>query len=101
MEAAGTSRFLFDLTSPQHEKHNLIDSHPKIAAELQKDLKKWAATLKTPGIPDGELRGADKAWYDHFFAVAGAEVRAKPVSDESTSKPQLREIIVSHADENN
>ena len=67
LQAGGTSRFLFDLTSPQQENHNLIDSHPKIAAELQRDLKKWAAALKTPGVPDGELRGPEKAWYDHYF----------------------------------
>jgi len=77
LQAGGTSRFLFDLTSPRQEKHNLIDSHPKIAAELQKDLKKWADALKTPGVPDGELQRAEKGWYDHFFGGTVAEVRAK------------------------
>ena len=67
LQAGRTGRFLFDLASPQHEKQNLIDSHPEIAAELQEDLNKWAATLKTPGISDGDLQGQEVGWYGHFF----------------------------------
>lgn len=83
LQAGGTNRFLFDLTSPQQEKQNLIGSHPEIAAALQKDLKKWAETLKTPGVPDEELRGPEKAWYNHFFGNAAAKVRTKSVSMKS------------------
>lgn len=63
---AGNREFLFDLASEDHEKVNLIKSNPQKAESLKKELVKWGAELKNPGIPDGEIR-REKQWYDHYF----------------------------------
>ena len=64
---AGNREFLFDLASEKHEKENLILQYPEKAERLKKELEKWGAELKTPGIPDGEIR-REKNWYEHYFA---------------------------------
>jgi len=64
---AGSREFLFDLSSPQHEKENLISQNPEKAKNMKKELEKWGNELKNPGIPDGEIR-REKIWYDYYFA---------------------------------
>jgi arylsulfatase A-like enzyme len=64
---AGNREFLFDLASVNHEKGNLISQYPNQAKEMKKELIKWGAELKKPGIPDGEIR-REKNWYDYYFA---------------------------------
>lgn len=64
---AGNREFLFDLSSEQHEKANLIKQHPQKALTLKKELTKWAKDLKNPGIYDGEVRN-EKGWYDYYFS---------------------------------
>ena len=64
---AGDRKFLFDLSSPEHEKVNRIKEHPKLAAELEASLKAWTQELKNPGMPEGELNGAELKWVDHFL----------------------------------
>jgi arylsulfatase A-like enzyme len=64
---AGNREFLFDLSSDQHEKENLISQNPKKAKDLKKELVKWGNELKNPGIFDGEIT-REKNWYDHYFA---------------------------------
>ena len=45
-----------------------IENEPayKEMAILQQELEKWGSELRTPGIPDGEVRREAK-WYDHYF----------------------------------
>ncbi|MCI0422498.1 MAG: sulfatase-like hydrolase/transferase [Acidobacteria bacterium] len=70
LQAGGKARYLFDLTNAKHEKLNRIEQHPDIALELQKDLAKWAATLKRPGIPGGHLEHSqEKGWYGHHLGL--------------------------------
>ncbi len=64
---AGPRRFLFDLTSGEHETKNRIDDHPGVAAELETALKGWADGLKNPGIPSAPLTGTEKRWVDHYL----------------------------------
>jgi arylsulfatase A-like enzyme len=64
---AGRREYLFDLDSPAHERKNLIRQYPGKAKKLKKQLEKWGASLKTPGIPDGALKRELK-WYDYYFA---------------------------------
>lgn len=63
---AGNREFLFDLSSPDHEKVNLVQQYPQKVRKLKRKLEKWGAELHTPGIPDGEIRREAK-WYDHYF----------------------------------
>lgn len=63
---AGKREYLFDLSTPEHEKRNLLQQHPERAKALKKQLQQWGAELKQAGIPDGEIR-REAVWYDHYF----------------------------------
>jgi arylsulfatase A-like enzyme len=67
VQAGSDRKYLFDLSSPQHEKKNLIKDHPKIAAELQASLAQWASQMKNPGVPSGRLNAQEVKFYDHFL----------------------------------
>lgn len=67
LRTADTGEYLFDLSSPQPEAVNLLTQHPAIAQAMHKQLLNWSATLKTPGLPTGNLVGSDKYWYDYYF----------------------------------
>ncbi|MDT8391032.1 MAG: sulfatase-like hydrolase/transferase [Lentisphaeria bacterium] len=67
LQAGGERKYLFDLESPEHEKKNLIDEHPEIAAQLKKQLTAWANEQKTPGVPSGVLNGQEVKFYDHYL----------------------------------
>lgn len=63
---AGSREYLFDLSSENHEKENLISIYPEKAKEMKKKLLDWGDELKNPGIPNGEIR-REKSWYDYYF----------------------------------
>ncbi|MFT6793737.1 MAG: arylsulfatase A-like enzyme [Rubritalea sp.] len=67
LQVGGEQRYLFDLSSPKHEEENLIKKQPEIAKQLSMELKKWASSLKTPGVPDAELNGQEKEFYKYYF----------------------------------
>jgi arylsulfatase A-like enzyme len=62
-------RFLFNLSTPEHEHVNLIEQHPDKARELRADLEQWAGTLTPPGLPDGKPNNQENAWYAHYFGL--------------------------------
>jgi arylsulfatase A-like enzyme len=69
---AGPRKYLFDMSTPEHETRNRIADEPEIAAALQADLKTWAAEQKTPGVPSETLNGQEVKFYDFFLGgVAG------------------------------
>lgn len=61
------TRFLFDLESDQHERVNLHDNYPDLAAKLHEDLKAWCADLKPAGLPTGN-KMRERNWYEFYFA---------------------------------
>jgi arylsulfatase A-like enzyme len=69
LQVGGKKRFLFDLSSPQHENENLIEQHPEIAKRMAADLVKWAADLKTPGIPSDKLNPQEESFYRYYFGA--------------------------------
>jgi arylsulfatase A-like enzyme len=44
-------RYLFDLADPAGETRNRLALQPKLAAELERKLAAWSATLARPGLP--------------------------------------------------
>ncbi len=64
---AGERKYLFDLSSPRHEKANLIADHPEIAAQLRASLERWADGLKKPGLSHGPLKGRERAFINHYM----------------------------------
>jgi arylsulfatase A-like enzyme len=60
-------RYLFDLEGDQHERKNLHDQYPGLAAKLHEDLKTWCADLKPAGLPTGN-KMRERNWYEFYFA---------------------------------
>ena len=58
-------RYLFDMDAPdgKAETTNLITKFPEVAADLEKRLMAWNATLPPPGLPR-DVVGEDQKFYD-------------------------------------
>ncbi|MFP6692887.1 MAG: sulfatase-like hydrolase/transferase [Pirellulales bacterium] len=85
---AGERAYLFDLSSEQHEKQNLISKHAERAARLKKQLAAWAEQLVDPGL-DHPLAGV--RMYDHH--LDGKVVpRRQPVSTDEPVKRPMRSL---------
>ena len=67
IQAGCEANYLFDLTSDDHEKQNLITAHPKIARDLAMKLSDWTQQLTPAGEPDHLLNGEEKKWYKHYL----------------------------------
>ena len=81
-------RYLFDLNSPEGESKNRIAEFPEIAADLDKKLMAWNATLPEPGLPR-PLVAADQIFYENHMNNSGdgsaSDPRKKTVSKEIPS----------------
>ena len=81
-------RYLFDLNSPEGESKNRIAEFPEIAADLDKKLMSWNATLPEPGLPR-PLVAADQIFYENHMNNSGdgsaSDPRKKTVSKEIPS----------------
>lgn len=62
----GDRKFLFDVTTDEHEKENLIDRYPQRAKRLSRKLDRWTQSLRNPGIP-GNPNQSESGWYDFYF----------------------------------
>ena len=69
LQVGNKDKYLFDVESKEHETNNLIDKHPDIAEQLQKDLENWASGLKKPGVPAGKLNSQESQWFGHYFGL--------------------------------
>jgi len=67
IQAGSETKYLFDVTSDEHEKQNLITKHPDIARDLAMKLSDWNQQLAPAGGPDRPLNGGEKKWYSHYF----------------------------------
>jgi arylsulfatase A-like enzyme len=66
------TELLFDLTSPEHEKKNLIAAHADIAADLRGKLTKWAASLSPAGLPTEPLSAGEIKVYESHLGTKHA-----------------------------
>lgn len=66
-------KYLFDTTTPEGETKNLIAQFPKVAAELEKKLMKWNATLPAPGLPR-PIVSQDQLFFDSHIKKEGTKV---------------------------
>jgi len=67
-------RYLFDLNLPDGQSettNNLIAKFPDVAADLEKRLMAWNATLPPPGLPR-ESNEEDEMFYDAHVRLTGA-----------------------------
>ena len=81
--------YLFDLSSDQHEKRNLIGEHPERAARLRKALDAWSRELPDPG-PTSALSAAGSRYFDHYLDGKTVERPSTPVDNTSTSRKKKR-----------
>ena len=66
-------RYLFDLDDPAGETRNRIADQPAVAADLEKQLAAWSATLARPGLPTS-VHPRDAALFDTHVDRTGAVV---------------------------
>ena len=59
--------YLFDLNSKEKEDKNVLDKHPKIAAELEKKLLAWSMEMIPTGLPKGKPSAGDTYFFDTFL----------------------------------
>jgi len=67
LHLAGGDSYLFDLSSPRHEKENLIRQEREVAEDLRTRLSRWADGLKRPGLPRGKLNVEEIPWYAYHL----------------------------------
>ena len=75
-------RYLFDLDSPEGETKNRIADFPDIAADLNKKLMAWNATLPPPGLPR-DLVDQDQIFYDAHVNKTGVTAGKRPRGEDS------------------
>lgn len=73
----GKERFLFKPDEPEGETKNLLKEFPGKAAELEKKLMAWNATLPPPSLPR-ELNAQDQIFYDAHVLKTGKTVVKRP-----------------------
>ncbi len=81
-------RYLFDLNAPDGEselaKNNLLSKFPEVAADLEKRLMEWNATLPPPGLPRPSNTD-DELFYDAHVKITGT--KAIKIASPSKNKP--------------
>ncbi|MBI5770357.1 MAG: sulfatase-like hydrolase/transferase [Verrucomicrobia bacterium] len=69
-----TQKFLFDLDSPEGETKNRLAENPGVAAELERRLRAWDATLPAPHLPRAAVAQDDFFFNAHVLKTAPAPV---------------------------
>lgn len=87
-----TTRYLFDLDSPEGETKNRIAEFPEVAADLEKKLMAWNATLPEPGLPRA-LVDADQGFFDDHVNVAGTPAMDPRHKRSSKATPSARSWV--------
>jgi arylsulfatase A-like enzyme len=67
-------RYLFDLADPAGETRSRLASEPTVAADLERRLTAWSATLARPGLPTA-VHPRDAALFDTHVDRTGAVVQ--------------------------
>jgi arylsulfatase A-like enzyme len=70
IQAGNAAKYLFDVTSDEHERHNLIAKHPDIARDLAAKLSDWTTQLIPPGDPDRLLNDQEERWYSYYLRLS-------------------------------
>ena len=81
LQAGNFGEFLFDLSTDEHEKRNLIEAHPDIAKRLRGEVAAWSNQMQPPGLPDRALNGQEGPWYEQYLglhAPAGSQLLGDP-----------------------
>ncbi len=65
-------KYLFDTTTPEGETKDLITQFPEIAADLERKLMEWNATLPPPGLPR-PIVNQDQLFFDTYVKMSNAK----------------------------
>ena len=69
LKAGNAGEFLFDLSTDENEKRNLIGTHPEIAKQLRAKLETWSQQMPTPGLPDTKLNDQEAPWSEQYLGL--------------------------------
>lgn len=59
-------KFLYNMKSDKEEKNNVLEKHPEVAKELEKELLKWADTLEPKGLTTKPTAASTK-YFEHYL----------------------------------
>jgi uncharacterized sulfatase len=79
--------YLFNMKDDAEEKHDVLASHPEIAASLHADLESWAGTLSPPGIWAQKSPGMSKMASEYYnWYVDGERDKPTPLADHKSGE---------------
>ena len=70
LQAGNAGEFLFDLSTDENERRNLIKAHPEIAHRLRSEVAAWAKQMGPPGLPNRALNEQETPWYEQYLGLA-------------------------------
>lgn len=83
----GDREYLYDLVADPEEKHDLLSSHPGVAADLRARLVSWTNELQPPGLATGPLSEVWSIYFDHYLegkAAPPSRTRFQTLANEET-----------------
>jgi len=89
-------KFLFDLESPERESRNRLADHPAVAADLERKLLAWNATLPPPGLPR-DPNAQDQVFFDAHVTKTGAVAAKRPAEKGPGRKKKGKEVAAPSA----
>ena len=69
IQAGNEAKYLFDVTSDENEKNNLITKHPDIARDMAMKLSDWTQQLVPAGDPKHLPNNEEKKWYSYYLKL--------------------------------
>ena len=70
LQAGNAGEFLFDLSTDENERRNLIKAHPEIAHRLRSEVAAWAKQMVPSGLPNRALNEQEVPWYEQYLELA-------------------------------
>ena len=63
----GRREYLFDVVEDPEEQHDLLATHPMVAAELRSQLQQWSLGLQPAGLSTKEMSETWESYFDHYL----------------------------------
>lgn len=69
LKAGNAGEFLFDLSTDENERNNLIAEHQDIAERLRSELETWGEQMNPVGLPNHRLNVQEGPWYQEYLQL--------------------------------
>jgi hypothetical protein len=69
LQTGNAGEFLFNLSTDENERRNLIKTHPEITQRLRSEVAAWSKQMKPRGLPDRALNEQEASWYEQYLGL--------------------------------